>query len=278
MLRLRGLYAKISPFNAGGSLAVRLVQGANSVVIAQTSIGATLANFPFAMDLQLSYDRRWAFPSGTNNVNVFGQASMTAATYSVQTVLANSAPVANSPRAQGPIAFASYSTSPTVETVLIDFDQDVTLTVTIGIGANDSAELLFCTLETVAGSAVGINNSNAKATIFAGNSLTEGTGSTANNDMVSMVGKARPGRGVLNAGLGGQTLSQIVDRMVKDPVAGKSWDMVLWGGHIEGSTDAAAWFATIQAQIARLQAFRGAGTKMMILNLHPDSAWAAGIK
>jgi len=278
LLRLRGLYAKFSPYNAGGVLEVHLIQGAGTALLVQTAIGATLGSMPFAADIQLSYDRKWGFPSGTNNVNLFGQASMTAGTYSVQTAIANSAPVSNSPRAQGTIAFATYSASPTIETLKIDFDQPSTLQVSIGIGANDSAELLYCVLDAIVSSSHG-RSPTTVSTLFAGDSLTEGAGSTANNDLASRFGKTFPGRSVLNFGLGGQNCAQIADRVVADPVAGKYWDLVFWGGANDASADPTAWFALIKAAVTRIQAHRaGAGARMLILNLHPSSAWSAGIK
>ena len=277
LLRLRGLLSKITPFTGGHSIEISLKQGANTVVIGQTSLGATVANYPFAQDLQLSNDRKWAFPSGTNTINMFGQAATVAGSYSLNTAIASTGPSSAAPRAQSNIAFASYTVPPVVETVLIDFDLDVTLSVTVGVVTGDCVELLYCALEAVSSPTYGLST-GPSPTIFAGDSLTEGSGATTGSELPNLVGRARPGRGVFNFGMGGQLIETVVDRVMADPVAGKYWDMVLWAGINDVQNDATTWFNTIKAQITRLQAFRAQGTRLMILNYHPSSAWSAQFK
>ena len=277
LLRLRGLLAKMPSFNGGHSITVSLKQGNNTVVIGQTSLGATVANYPFAQDLQLSYDRKFAHPSGTNTVNFFGEASTVAGTYTLHEAIATDPPVTDACRAQSAIAFASYTVPPTVETVLIDFGGDVTLSVTVDIVTGDSVELVYCSLEVVSSLSNGLST-GASPTLFAGDSLTEGSGATAGNELPNAVGKARPGRGVLNFGLGGQLITPIVDRILADEVAGKYWDLVLWAGINDVQNDATTWFNTIKTQITRLRAFRDPDARMMILNFHPSSGWSAGFK
>mgnify|MGYP000157890029 FL=1 len=277
MLRLRGLLSKLSPFNGGSSISVALKQDSNTVTIGQTSLNATMANYPFAQDLQLSNDRKWAFTSGTNSVNFYGQAATAAGVYSLQTVVADGGPSTAYPRTQSTIAFTSYTSAPVVETVLIDFDRDVTLSVTVGIVTGDCVELLYCSLEAVSSLANGLTT-GLSPTIFLGDSLTEGTGATTGNELPNLVGKARPGRGVFNFGMGGQTISTIVDRALTDPVAGKYWDMVLWAGVNDVTANATTWFNTIKNQITRLRAFRAPNARMMILNFHPKTDWSAELK
>ena len=277
LLRLRGLLSKITPYTGGHSIEISLKQDSNTVVIGQTSLGATVANYPFAQDLQLSTDRRWAFPSGTNTINMFEQAATVAGSYSLNTAIASTSPSATAPRSQSNIAFASYTVPPVVETVLIDFDRDVILSVSVGVVTGDCLELLYCTLESVSSLTYGLST-GASPTLFAGDSLTEGSGATTGSELPNLVGKARPGRGVLNFGMGGQLITTIVDRVLTDPVAGKYWDLVLWAGINDVQNDATTWFNTIKNQITRLRAFRAPNSRMMILNYHPSSAWSAQFK
>ena len=185
MLRLRGLLSKLSPFNGGSSISVSLKQGSNTVTIGQTSLNATMANYPFAQDLQLSNDRKWAFTSGTNSVNFYGQAATAAGVYSLQTVVADGGPSTAYPRTQSTIAFTSYTSAPVVETVLIDFNRDVTLSVTVGIVTGDCVELLYCSLEAVSSLSNGLTT-GLSPTIFLGDSLTEGTGANSGTCLINL--------------------------------------------------------------------------------------------
>ena len=276
-LTFKGLLAKYTPYNGGYGWRLRFVQGGNSVVFAQNSVAATLGTYGFEHEITLSHDRRWGF-SNSVTTNVHNLPSMVAGTYSTDMAIANSAPSAKSPRAKSNcVAFASYSAPPTVETVLIDFDQDVTLYLDVSAVANDAVEVLAFKLLMQTASFLGTNFAAPRATGLWGDSLSEGSGSTTNNDMLSVLGRTRTGRPLINEGLGGQTITQVADRILADPVAGKSWDMVLWAGINDASADASAWTATVIAQINRIKAFRAAGSRMLILNYHPNTSWAAGI-
>lgn len=281
-LRMRGLLAKYSPFNAGCNYRVQFQQEANTVTVNQATIPASLATVPLSLEMGMSYDRRWGFLH-SRSINMYGQiGNLVAQVYSEDTVQATNAPSSISPRAQsaGP-AFASYSAPPAVETVLIDFDQDFNILVQLSPAANDAYEVLSFDVEQLSHGPQGMNFANAKATLFPGDSLTEGTGATTGNDWVSALGKTRTGRPLIGLGLGGQMITAIVNRVLADPVAGKYWDMAFWGGinDVDSTGGGAAWWAVVQAQLARLMAFRDPSARApLILNYHESTAWTAGQK
>lgn len=75
--------------------------------------------------------------------------------------------------------------------------------------------------------------------------------------------------------LGGQTISQIVDRVLADPVAGKYWDMIFEGGINDVQADGPTWWAILLPQYQRLLAFRAPGTKLLVVNLHESLSWTS---
>lgn len=271
-LRISGLLAKYSPFNSGGAYRTVFRQGGNSVIVSQSSFAATLATIPLSAEMTLSHDRKWGFLKSRTQ-NMYGLAALVAGTYSEDIVVANAAPSAVSPRAQSvAVAFAAYSAPPTVETILINFDQDFEIAVQVGAGALDSYELLSFDIEQLSHGIAGVNFASPKATICGIDSMTEGTGATAGNDWVSVYARARPGTPVLNIGLGGQVPSQGVDRILADPIAGKYWNLIFWAVN-GGSADGPAWWASLNAQIQRLIAYRDPSSRMMILNIHNSLNW-----
>lgn len=279
---LKGVIAKYSPFNSGYVLRVRLTQGASSVVISQNSVDATIGTFSFEQDLTFSNDRKWAWTSvySLNNFNAPSGGQISAsATLSTNQAVGNISAATKSPRAKSnaPIAFATYTAPPTVETILIDFSRAVTVTVELRGYATDSFELLSFRLVDVGNGQRGPPKA-PKATIFIGDSLTEGSGSTTNNDLSNAVAKLRPGRTVVNEGLGGQLITSIVDRALADPIAGRYGDMVFWGGINDVGASGPVWWATVQAQINRLVAYRSPTSRLIILNLHESTAWTADQK
>lgn len=278
-LVVRGQFAKYTPNNGGWNMSVRLKQGANAVTLAAAFFTATTINAPFEHELTLSADRKWAF-SMTGSLGLFGTGGNQATGFNSTNLISTAnAPASPSPRAKsGYTAFASYSSSPTVETILIDFEQDMTLEVLLTVAsASDSAELLSFRLSALGKGENGQNLASTKATYCPGDSLTEATGATTEaTGWVSMVGKARPGRPMLADGLGGQTISQIVDRVVADPIAGKYWDMAIWAGINDAGSDGPTWWATVQSQLARLMAARSAGSRTpLFLNFHENTSWTS---
>lgn len=279
ILRFKGLLAKYAPNNGGFGIAIKAAQGANSVGLAQQSLGATLGTYSFEHHIALSDDLKWGFPF-SRSVNLFDTASQsTAAALAGNLYSTSGNPLSRTPTAKGPIAFRTYSAPPVVETTLVDWSSDVTLTVTLSPVTNDCVELVAFSVEAVSDSLAGSNRASPLATLFAGDSLTQGAGATTSGvtDYVAQLGKLRPGRPVLNDGMGGQLITTIVDRVIASKVAGRYWDLVLWAGANDASADAAAWWATMRAQIDRLLAYRAPGTRTIICNGHPNTAWAAGI-
>jgi lysophospholipase L1-like esterase len=286
-LTLAGLISKYSPYNGGHGIRISLAQGANKITIGQNDIAATLGSYSFEHTIHFSYDRKWAW-SDVLTINIFNIASISGASTTDQTVagriltpqqaIANGSPASKSPRQKSnSSAFASYSAPPTVETILIDFAQPVILTVELKGVANDSFELLNFRAVNFAPSATGASKAY-KATLCAGDSLTEGTGSTTGNDWVNALAKmtSRQGRTFLGDGLGGQLITSIADRVIADQVAGKYWDLLLWAGINDVQTDQAAWWSVVTTQIDRIKAFRAPGTKMLIMNYHNSTAWTGG--
>lgn len=280
ILRFKGLIAKYSPNNGGFAINISAKQGANTVALGIQSLGATLGNYSFEHHVALSDDLKWGFPF-SRTTNLFDTASQTTAAALAGNLYSTSgAPTSRSATVKGPIAFRSYSAPPVVETTLIDWSADVTLAVTLNPVTNDCVELVSFSVEALSNSLDGSNRASPLATLCAGDSLTAGTGATTAGvtDYVAQLGKLRPGRPVLNDGMGGQLITSIADRVLASKVAGKYWDLILWAGINDASADGAAWWATVQAQISRIKAFRAAGTRMLILNYHENTGWSAGIK
>ena len=281
ILRMKGIVHKFQPFNGGCSLAVSIVQGANEVALANTLMTAALFSVSFEAEVVLSGDRKFGFARGGGYPALFQQNSLAAgADYSLNQANNTYAGSVRSPRGAGFIAFASYSAPPTVETVLIDFDKPVEVRVTLTPVANDCVELIGFDFWAFA-QADGANTAHVKATLWPGDSYTEGTGATNTgtppndipNDVVAQFGRLRPGRPTANLGLGGQGIKAIVDRIVADPIAGKYWDLILWAGANNATGNAADWIRDMDTDLQRLFAFRAPGSRTMLLNLHPTEAW-----
>ncbi|MEO0061547.1 MAG: hypothetical protein RLZZ08_107 [Pseudomonadota bacterium] len=277
-LRLRGQIAKYAPFTAGHAWRARLVQGANSVVIAQNTIGASLSNVLIDQSVFVSSDRRWGF---AYSLNALAQATL--ATGQVAATGASTSPPStlNPNGTSTSIAFATYSAAPIVETLLIDFAQPVEFRVELAGQSGDVLELVGFGAELVAAHTGRASNFvPAGALCCWGDSLTQGSGATAvagvPYDYPSQLRRMRTGRPMINRGLGGQTAVQIVDRLVADPIHGKSWDAVVWLGINDASTSGAAWWATLELQINRLLAFRAPAARTMFVNFHPRTDWPAG--
>lgn len=272
-LRISGLAAKLVAV-AGWNFRIRFTQGATSVNVLTAYMDATRTHIPFATDLKLSYDRKWGFVKSRTPA-IFGEGSLQPGVHSLYKVESNNLPVNISPRGQtaGP-AFVSYSDPPTVETVLIDFASDFDIEFQVAVSEDECAELLDLTVELLSHGPDGSNYATPLATYCAGDSLTEGTGATTGtDDWVTLLGKERPGRPLLNTGLGGQKIEKVIDRVLDDPVAGRQWDMILWAGTNDATGDAALWWGTMLTQLDRLFAFREPGAKTIICNLHPSEGW-----
>lgn len=274
-IKFRGNLVKYAPNNGGLTLYIKAKQGTNSVTLAQSFPGATLQQIPFEHYLCLSPDRKWAWTDFIN-VNLGATASLVAGSYNPFTVVASSSVASTSPRAKGNIAFSTYSAAPTVETVLIDWSQDVTITFELTATATDSYELLFFGVDQeYPTDASGLS---PKLTLCGFDSLSEGTGSTAGNDWISVFAKTRSGSPVINEGLGGQTISQIQPRLLAYPAYFlKATRLVSWAGINDAQADQAAWWATVSNYYDAVIAARGGASGLIINNYHLSSAWGASI-
>jgi lysophospholipase L1-like esterase len=271
-LRIKGLLSKYQPFNGGGTVVIKL----GGVNIAQAFPAATLASYPIDQILTISADRKWAF---TQSQNLFGVVSPTTTSLLPTTYPGVGATSSMGVRAaSSTIAFASYSAPPTVETIIVNFDQPQLLTVEISPVSGDTMELVSFSATLDASAKVPANYASPKATVQWGTSITEGTGATPVGSVpmgcVDVLRRTRAGRPIVNGGLGGQTSSQIADRVLSDPVAGKYWDGIFDMIVNDASGDGPTWWNQVRTQIDRVLAFRaGSTTKSLFWNAYPNSAW-----
>ncbi|MDV3249712.1 SGNH/GDSL hydrolase family protein [Devosia sp. BK] len=225
----------------------------------------------------ISDDYRWFYPSiaevmyyqnagfSTDNA-LYGNGFMRTG----GNMLSRSPKTKTSPAAAS--GFASYSAAPTVETVLIDFNQDWGLRVEVNLGLECGELIAFSA--TFQSAAFDAGGNPARSTTVCSDSLTEGSGSTTNNDVGSQLGKLRPGRPILNEGMGGQVSEKIIDRAMASKIRAKYWDAILWIGTNDAGPDGAAWFATVDTQIQRFLANRSSGARHpLITGLHPQTTF-----
>lgn len=274
-LRLKGLISKYQPFNGGGTVLIKL----GGVVIAQAFPGATVGSYPIEHTITISSDRKWAF---SQSQNLFGVVSPVAAS-----LLPTNYPLTGATTSMGvraassTVAFVSYSTPPTVETIKVNFDQPQVLTVEVAPVNGDTVELVAFSATLEASSKVPQNYASPKATVQWGTSISEGTGATPVSGVpmgcVDVLRRTRAGRPIVNGGLGGQVASQIADRVVSDPVAGKYWDGVFDMVVNDASGDGPTWWNQVRTQIDRILAFRaGSSTKSLFWNAYPNTSWTTG--
>lgn len=274
---LEGLLAKYSPFAAGTSISVRL----GGVLIANTSLVASVANYHFRQSVQISDDRKWGFSQSLTIHGIIGSAA-TATGYPDTGTQVASAPASTGARSVASSAkFVTYTAPPTVETVDVDFTQPQLLTVTLTLQNGDSAEFTGFSAD-MRYDPTGRSFASPKATIIYGDSLTEGTGSSAVSsapqDVGSQLARLRAGTPLASAGLGGQKSLAIVNRLLDDAVKGKQWNAIFWTGTNDFDSnigDGPGWLAAITSQIDRALAFR-TNPNWMMLNMYPRSTWAVG--
>lgn len=178
-----------------------------------------------------------------------------------------------SPSANGQGAPYSVHTSGT--TVLsVDLTQDQTFTLSTKPAADDTAELTGFSLMNYS---LGASKNFAIGTSIAcwGDSLTAGTGSASPlGGWPSQLLIGVPGRPVANLGVGGQTSSQVVDRLVRDKVRGKFWTQVLWVGRNDvGNADLTN---VVLTQLARAVANMDNGGKYLIGTITPANGETSG--
>lgn len=227
-LRFGSHVNKYGTATGGHNLKVVIAQGATEVVIAQGFINATLLFFNWDAKLTFSADRKFGFMDSVNVLNSAGGA-VPAGSYSG--FIAKTATSASlSARTRGPIAFATYSAPPTLETRLIDFSKPSELRFYISCLGTDTVEMKSAFAELVSTGSDFIDFASPKATLFYGHSMVEGSGATSGQDIVSLLRGLRPGRPIGNLGLGGQKFEpgsiSFVDRILSDPRA-RARDLII---------------------------------------------------
>lgn len=279
LIRIAAFMSKFAPNNAGWSWRVRLNQGANSRALVSNALGGGMIGAAIDHTVYIASDRKSAKMLTANGLNT---AALNSAGQIAWTGIMSGTQVGSlAARTPAATMFVSYSSSPTVETVVINFDQDVTATFEMQALNGDCIKNEGFMIEILGRSA---NSSISKSTIIWGDSLTEGTGATAEAvtnypmDIASQLRRALPGWPIAGMGLGGQTSQQIVDRLVADPIRGKLWNCILWIGtnDVLNTNGGADWWALVNTQITRAIAFRGDTQRLMICTLHPQASWSVG--
>lgn len=175
-LRLNLHFARYSPYSAGSSWVMRMRNvGGSEVDVAQNSIDATMAMVGVEHLLHISADRKSAYSISRNAMNTSSLgAAMVARTGASTTISA-----ASEARAPSTVAmFVSYSSSPTVETTIVDFTQPVEVAIYLRVQSRDRGELLGAVLEMLTVGDEPVNYARSKAIAVFSDSLGEGSGST----------------------------------------------------------------------------------------------------
>lgn len=280
ILSFGGHVNKYGTANGGHNLKVTVAQGSNEVTITQAFINASLLFLNWRAELTFSADRKFGFMDG---INLFNQSGGSVGTGTFTNYLSRTTAGATiSPRSRSnQVAFVSYSNAPTIETKLIDFSQDCEIRFYLGAVAADTVAMNQGYVELTSPGSDPSFYVPSKATLFYGNSLPEGTGSTAGNDVVSVLRGLRPGWPIHNLGLGGQKYAtespnySFIDRILDDPRA-KSQNLIIWGPENDVGSDGAVWANTVMTNLARVMAIRKAGSKMVVCNGVTASNWSAG--
>jgi len=271
-----GTLSKIAAtaFNAGATLRIFVNQGANSVVVGQNSLNGALGNYTFDTRIRMSSDRKWGF---IPTINMFNKLTVSSGDVLPLDQAGGTVVSFNANQASVTLAFATYAGPPFVETILIDFSKPITVTVEIGSGgAVSTGDVYGLEHATLSIDAQKFAPNAAPANLLGlwGHSLPSGTGATTvNTAPLGLIRINRPGRPVLGFGLGGQKIQAIADRILSDPVIGKSCDMVLWGLENDMDADPNVYFASIKPQLDRIMAFRAPSAKTAILTPITSSGW-----
>lgn len=280
VLDLWYLFNRTLPGAAGSSTQWRLRNADGSgtpVTITQSSLGATMRGAAIQTRIMFAPDLRGAFTFSLNGLDqvTLGTAGVYAAT-GVKT--SNLAAKGTRNRANG-IQFVSHSASPTIETTLVDFTKDLELYLEMRAYNGDTIECLGAnvTLHSSSISDLPVNYAPSKTAAAWGDSLTEGTGSTSDLDWVNALITLRPGWGIDQCGLGGQTVSQIATRITSDPVRGKQWKAIIWAGanDLSNTNGGLDWWNAVYPVLDAILAYR-TSTETIICNFHPKASWTVG--
>lgn len=190
-LRQRLLIAKYASFGGGHSWRLRI----GNLVAAQNDIGASLVTGETEQLRRIANDRKSAFVYNANTLDI---ASLSAGTFASTGAKAASTAGLGVRQPSNYINFVINSAPPTVETVLVDFTQPVTLSLDVRAVNGDTMEILGgTTLEMLATGTTPINVVNPRATAVWGGSLTEGTGQSPVSgvpmDVTAQLRRQRPG-------------------------------------------------------------------------------------
>lgn len=284
LMRISAAIAKYLPFNANTPFQVTVGNaGGTQVVVLQGSNAATLGWIQVVQELQVSTDRKWGFCTSINafNQTAPGVTDVTTPTPSSfkQQYWGLSGPTLNigARASSATVAFVSYSAPPTIETILVNFDNDVVINFNISVRNTDVAEMVSPRVTIFSAGPAPVNVAPAKTVAIFGDSLIEGSGSTTignvTYDYPSQFRRLQPGRPVDQAGLGGQTTVQIVTRVLADPVRGKLWKLVVHAMTNDINTDGPTWWNAIYPYFDQIIAFRGGSANLLFPNLHPRAGW-----
>lgn len=268
---------------AGAAMRWRLRNADGSgtpVTMVQNNIGATIRGGAVQTRLMFSPDLKCAFEFSLNGLD---QASLTTAGVYAATGIKASNLAAQGTRnrtSSGSMpTFTSYSTSPTVETLLVDFTKDLELYLEMLALNGDTVECIGAsvTLHCSSISDIPVNYAPSKTISAWGDSLTEGVGSTSNLDWVNALLTTRAGWSIDQCGLGGQTTAQIAARITGDAVRGKQWKAIIWAGtnDVVNTNGGLDWWNAVYPHLDAVLAYR-TSTETIICNLHPASTWAVG--
>ncbi len=259
MLRFRMLLAKYAPFNGGHNWRLRI----GDVVVAQNSIGASLATFDTEQVIAIAHDRKSAFTYALNSLD---QPSVAAGRFGTTGAKNGSIALLGARQPSNGIMFVEYSAPPTVETVRVDFRQPVTIAIDVRPINGDTLEVLGASIEMLSGAAGTVDYTHPKAV------------SGLPMDWVAQLRRQRAGWPVAAKGLGGQRSEAIADRLLADPIAGRRWNAVLWMGYNDFNNNVGnptGWWNAVKTQVDRVLAYR-TNPRTIVCNFHPNTSWTVG--
>ncbi len=275
MLRIHVNIAKYQPYNAGHYWRLRL----GDITVAQNSVGASIGAVDTQQTIHMAHDRKSAFAL---SINTLGQPSIDqTGMFGASGAALGAGATLNARQPSGAIMFVAYSQPPTKETVLVDFTRPVMMSLDILARNGDTVEVLGALVEVLSAGAEAPRSTHPKALALWGDSLVEGAGASVQNgvpmDWAAQLRRRRASWPVAAKGLGGQTARQIVDRMLDDAVAGRTWRAVICAGanDFDRLTDGETLFAELAAQFDRALAYRG-DAPTLVCNFYPRASWQAG--
>jgi lysophospholipase L1-like esterase len=276
-LRIRALLAKYLPNNAGWGWRVAFAQGANTRIIAQNFLGASLGSVETEQVVRFSHDRKFVFLYSQNTLDT---ASINTAAALPSTGAKTSAAAVLSARGRSTTANVTQTAKPTAETLLVDLDQPCELRIELQPQNGDTVELLAASIELLPPTD---DVWSPRATAIWGDSLIEGSGASNEAgtnypmDVPSQLRRLRPGTPITREGLGGQTAAQIAARVLAAGAKGREWRAIVWAGTNDFTSAAGGvtWWNAVKAAIDAILAFR-TSPDTIVCTLHPRASWVPG--